>query len=214
MVGRAQSGQKRAQNYDVVRCTVLNVVQRESRDVDRKTYLTVAGSQRTWREIEVKDESGREFWVAGEVVYEARVGENIALVLDPRGREPLAMAHISDGTYVVHGSASPDAKEGKGVLATAFLIAVVAALPGLIIYFAILLTIAPEWTESASSQPLQYYPFFLIPPSIYAAVRLDRWGVARAKRVHGEIMDALRAAGVTGEGQTDRRPNQPPPVPV
>jgi hypothetical protein len=87
-----QRGQN-SRNYDLIRCTVFNVVQRESEEVDRKTNLTVVGSRRAWREIEVRDDNGREFWVAGEVVYDARVGDEVLLVFDPRGKEPLCLAN-------------------------------------------------------------------------------------------------------------------------
>lgn len=201
----AQTNQRNqiSRNYDVLRCTVLNVVQRESEEVDRKTNLTVLGSRRTWREIEVRDENGREFWVTGEVVYDARVGDEVLLVLDPRGKQPLCLANLSTSKVSMHSSADPTAENGKGVIAYAFLIALAAGIPGLLAYFAVLVTIFPSRTDADPGWALEYYPLFLLPLSIYAAVRLDRWAVARAKRVHTDVLEVLREADVKGLKATD-----------
>lgn len=182
--------------YNVVRCTVLNVVHCESEQVDRKTNLTVVGSRRAWREVEVRDDNGRDFWVTGEVVNSARVGDDVLLVFDPRGKEPVCLVDLSTGKVSMHSSADPNAEQGKGVLTYAFLIALAAAIPGLLAYFAVLVTIFPSRTDADPGWALTYYPLFLLPLSLYAAVRLDRWAVMRTKRVHAEVVEALTKAGV------------------
>jgi hypothetical protein len=187
-----------SRNYNVIRCTVRNVVQRESSEVDRKTNLTIAGSQRAWREIEVRDDTGQEFLVSGEVVYDARVGDNILLVHDLRGREPLCLANLSSGKMSMHSSADPNARPGKSVFAYAVLIALAAAIPGLFAYFAVLVTVFPDRTDADPGWALKFYPLFLLPLSLYAAVRLDRWAVARAKRIHREVAEVLSRADVDG----------------
>lgn len=137
---------------NVIRGVVLNVVERERHEVDSKTNLAIVGSTRRWREIEVRTAGDEDFWVSGEVVYGARTGDEIALVFDARGREPLALANLSDGNQFVHSSADSNAKEGKGVWAIAWLITVLGAIPGLLLFMMLFMIVLPSWTEQNTGQ--------------------------------------------------------------
>jgi hypothetical protein len=118
------------------------------------------------------------------------------MVFDDRSREPLCLANITDGTHTPHSSANPYAEEGKDVFSYSVIIALVGALPALLIYFAVLTAIAPTWTENNPEQVFKMFPLLLLPAAIYVAIRTDRWAVARAKRVYGEVIEALQSAGV------------------
>ena len=189
-----------------VRGIVTNIVMHERSAVNAKTGLTEAGSTRVWREIEVQQQDGNTFSTAGDVVHGANVGDEIALAIDRRDREPLVMVNMTRGTQFVDRTADPNVKGGKGVWATAVVIAGFGAIPGFIPFLMLFIAIFPSWTQENTGLVFNLFPFVLIPASIYAAVRLDRWAVARSKRVYGESIEALRASGVTVQ-------EEPPPLP-
>ncbi len=139
------------------------------------------------------------------MVYGARVDDDIALVIGPRGREPLCLANISTGKIVVHGSVDPNAQAGKGVFAVAFLMAVVSAIPGFIIFYMLVGTLISPFYQNGFEglfAPLaQIFPFILLPACWYVSNRMDQNMRSRAKRVYGEIQAALRAEGVVIEAE-------------
>lgn len=205
MTDRPQTSQQNTV-YKVIPCTVTDAVIHEQRKVDSRTGVAKFGA-RVWRELEIRRDDGQVFSVTGDVVNGAAVGDDIALVYDARGREPLCLANITRGTHVMHGSADPSMRKEAHVVAYAFLIAVVAAIPGCLLFFLPFVAMAPDWSDRHSTELLKAYPWVLIPASIYAAVRLDRWSVARAKRVHDEVVEALDKAGVPIRATPPRPPS-------
>jgi hypothetical protein len=189
---------KSANGIWVLRGKVTDIVERERTAVNNSTGVTEHRLQ--WRELTLKGKTREPDTVTGDVVYGASLGDDIALVIDPRGREPLCLANISTGKIVVHGSADPNAQAGKGVIAVAILMAVVGAIPGFIAFYMMVgLLISPfyhEHLEGLFNQLAKVFPFILLPLCWYASNRLDQNLRARAKRVYGEIQAALRAEGV------------------
>ena len=182
----------------VLKGKVTNVVDHERATVNNRTGATEHRTQ--WRELTLTTPSREADIVSGDVVYGAAVGDEIALVIDPRGREPLCLANISTGKIIVHGSVDPHASEGKGVFAVAFLLAVVAAIPGFFAVFMLAGVLISPFTQNNFDglfEPLlQVYPFILLPACWYVSSRWDQTLRARAKRVYGEIQAALHADGV------------------
>lgn len=135
----------------------------------------------------------------------AGLDDDIALVIDPRGREPLCLANISTGKIIVHGSVNPNAQVGKGVFAVAFLMAVVLAVPGFVIFYMLVGSlISPFYRngfEGLFAPLAQIFPFILLPACWYVSHRKDQTLRARAKCVYGEIQTALRAEGVIIEAE-------------
>lgn len=180
-----------------VRCKVLKVVERESEEIDSKTRLPILGSKRTWREILIQCDDGREHWITGEIVYGADVGDDIALVFDPRGREPLFLANISRGTHVEHGSIDQEAKASDSVFGLAVLFSCLGVIPAFIVLLFLFSAVVPGWAEQNAFELLKAAPLVSIPAAIYLAIRLDRKALARAKLVYGEVLEVLDRAGVT-----------------
>jgi len=177
-----------------VKGKVTNIVDKEIPILDHKTNR-VARFER-WREVTIMTQSKDPYIETGDVTYGAEFNDEIAFVLDPRGKEALGLANITRNCLFVHRSADPDAKEGFGVLPTAFLISVVAAIPGVFVYFYVIAIVFPNNIAAVMSESIKFYPFVLLPVSFYAATRLDRWAVQRARRVFGEIQATLRAEGI------------------
>lgn len=182
----------------VLKGKVTNIVERERTAVNNRTGVPEHSLQ--WRELTLKSTTRAPEIVSGDVVYGAGVGDDIALVIDPRGREPLCLANISTGRIVVHGSADPNAPAGKGVIAVAFLMAVVAAVPGFILFFMLVGTLLSPFYHQGFEElfdPLaRIFPFILLPACWFASNRLDQNLRVRAKHVYGEVQAALRAEGV------------------
>lgn len=182
----------------VLKGTVTNIVEHERTAVNNRTGPTEHRTQ--WRELTLKAPSREAEIVSGDVVYGAGVGDEIALVIDPRGHEPLCLANISTGKIIVHGSVDPNAPAGKGVFAVAFLIAVIAAIPGFLAIFMLVGVLVSLFTQNSFEglfEPLaKVYPFILLPACWYVSSRWDQTLHARAKRAYGEIQAALQAEGV------------------
>lgn len=182
----------------VLKGKVTNIVEHERTAVNNRTGATEHRTQ--WRELTLKAPSREADIVTGDVVYGAGLGDEIALVIDPRGREPLCLANISTGKIIVHGSVDPNAPAGKGVFAVAFLLAVVASIPGFLALFMLVGVLMGPFTQNSFEglfEPLaKVYPFILLPACWYVSGRWDKTLHARAKRVYGEIQAALRAEGV------------------
>lgn len=187
----------------VLKGKVTNIVEHERTAVNSRTGATEHRTQ--WRELTLKVPSREASIVSGDVVYGAGVGDEIALVIDPRGREPLCLANISTGKIIVHGSVDPNAPAGKGVFAVAFLIAVIAAIPGFLALFMLVGIMISPFTQNTFEglfEPLAtVYPFILLPACWYVSSRWDQTLRARAKRVYGEILAALQAEGVKIEAK-------------
>lgn len=115
--------------YKVIRGNVLDIVDRVEREVNRRTRRVERSRQ--WREMTLREVGGQEHTFVGEVLDRARQGDDVAVVWAPVGREPVGLANLSAQCLQLHGSADPDTPEGK--LSAAFLVAVIAALPGLLV---------------------------------------------------------------------------------
>ena len=183
--------------YQVIRGNVVDIVDRVERQVDRRTHRV--GRTRQWREMTLKDTVGQQHTFVGEVLEQARHGDDVAVVLAPVGREPVALANLTAQCLHLHGSADPDIPEGKGKLATATVIAFFGALPGLLVYYMFLVMLFPNMSDSMSAAALKFYPFVLLPTAWLLSVKLNAWAYERAKRTCAEVEQALIAAGITSE---------------
>ena len=181
--------------YQVIRGNVVDIVDRVEREVNRRTHRVER--KRQWREMTLREARGREHTFVGEVLDRARHGDDVAVVWAPVGREPVALANLTAQCLQLHGSADPDAPEGK--LSAALLVAVVGALPSLLVYYAILAVFFPNMSDSMSATALKFYPFVLVPAAWWISRRLTGWAQERAKRVSKEVEQALVAAGITSD---------------
>ena len=114
--------------YKVIRGNVVDIFERVEREVNRRTRRVERSRQ--WREMTLREVGGQEHTFVGEVLARARHGDDVAVVWAPVGRQPIVLANLTDRCLELHGSADPNTPEGK--LSTAFLVAVVGALPGLL----------------------------------------------------------------------------------
>ncbi len=183
--------------FQVIRGNVVNVIDRVEREVERRSRAV--RRTRQWREMTIKEDDGREHTYIGEVLDRVRHGDDVAVVLAPTGREPIALADLSGQFLQIHGSADPDTREGSARLSTAVIIAFFGALPGLFLYFAFLVVLFPEMDDSFSATALKFYPLILFPVSWWVSSKVTRWAHDRAKRMYGEVELALVAAGITSE---------------
>ena len=134
MLGSPKAKPKMPPGYRVIRGNVVDIVDRVEREVNRRTQRVERSRQ--WREMTLREAGGQEHTFVGEVLDRARHGDDVAVVWAPVGREPVALANLTAQCLQLHGSADPDTPKGK--LSTAFLVAVVGAVPGLLVYYAIL----------------------------------------------------------------------------
>lgn len=183
--------------YQVIRGNVVDIVDRVERDVNRRTHRVERTRQ--WREMTLREPNGQEHAFVGEVLDRARHGDDVAVVLAPRGREPIALADLTGQFLQLHGSANPDTPKSGGRLSAAFLIAFFGALPGLLIYYTFLVTLFLNMSDGMSAAALKFYPFVLLPVAWWASTKLTAWANERAKRVCAEVEQALVAAGITSE---------------
>ena len=181
--------------YKIIRGNVVDIVDRVEREVNRHTRRVERS--RKWREMTLRETGGQEHTFVGEVLDRARHGDDVAVVWAPVGREPVALANLTAQCLQLHGSADPDTPEGK--LSTAFLVAVVGALPGLLVYYAILAVFFPNLSDSMSATALKFYPFVLLPVAWWISARLTVWAQERAERISKEVEQALVAAGITSD---------------
>lgn len=195
MSGSPKSKLKLPPGYKVIRGNVVDIVDRVEREVNRRTRRVERS--RRWREMTLREAGGQEQTFVGEVLDRARHGDDVAVVWAPVGREPIALANLTAQCLQLHGSADPDTPEGK--LSTAFLVAVVGALPGLLVYYAILAVFFPNMSDSTSATALKFYPFVLLPAAWWISTRLTASAQERAKRVSKEVEQALVAAGITSD---------------
>lgn len=193
MSGSPKKKPKMPPGYKVIRGNVVEIVDRVEREVNRRTRRVERSRQ--WREMTLRETGGQEHTFVGEVLDRARHGDDVALVWAPVGREPVALANLTAQCLQLHGSADPDTPEGK--LSTAFLVAVVGALPGLLVYYAVLAVFFPNMSDSMSATALKSYTFVLLPAAWWISTRLTAWAQERAKRVSKEVERALVAAGIT-----------------
>jgi hypothetical protein len=173
----------------------LDIVDRVEREVNRRTRRVQRS--RKWREMTLREAGGQDHTLVGEVLDRARHGDDVAVVWAPVGREPVALANLTAQCLQLHGSADPDTPEGK--LSTVFLVAVVGALPGLLVYYAILAVFFTNMSDSMSATALKFYPFVLLPAAWWVSTRLTAWAQERAERVSKEVEQALVAAGITSD---------------
>jgi hypothetical protein len=195
MSGSPKNRPEMPPGYKVIRGNVVGIVDRVEREVNRRTRGVERSRQ--WREMALREAGGQEHTFVGEVLDRARHGDDVAVVWAPVGREPVALANLTAQCLQLHGSADPDAPEGK--LSTAFLVAVVGALPGLLVYYAILAVVFPNMSDSMSATVLKSYPFVLLPAAWWISTWLTAWAQERAERVSKEIERALVAAGITSD---------------
>ncbi|MEM9578831.1 MAG: hypothetical protein AAF999_17685 [Pseudomonadota bacterium] len=195
MPGSPNNKSKMPPGYKVIRGNVVVIVARIEREVNRRTRRVERSRQ--WREMTLREAGGQEHMFVGEVLDRARHGDDVAVVWAPVGREPVALANLTDQCLQLHGSADPDTPEGK--LSTAFLVAVAGALPGLLVYYAILAVFFPSMSDSMSATALKFYPFVLLPAAWWISTRMTAWAQKRAERVSKEVEQALVAAGITSE---------------
>ncbi len=195
MSGSPKNKSKMPPGYKVIRGTVMDIVDRVEREVNLRTRRVERSRQ--WREMTLREAGGQEHTFVGEVLDRARHGDDVAVVWAPVGREPVAMANLTAQCLQLHGSADPDAPEGK--LSTAFLVAVVGALPGLLVYYAILAVFVPNMSDSMSATALKFYPILLLPAAWWISTKFTGWALDRAERVSKEVEQALVAAGITSD---------------
>ena len=192
-----KSKPKMPPGYQVIRGIVVGMVDRVERDVNRRTQHVERSRQ--WREMTLREVDGQEHTFIGEVLDRAHHGDEVAVVWAPVGREPVALANLTGHCLQLHRSADPDTPEGK--FAAAFLVALIGALPGLIIYFAILTVLYPNMSASISATALKFYPFVLLPAAWWISKKLTIWAKERAERVSREVEQALVAAGITSDAK-------------
>ncbi len=195
MSGSPKKKPKMPPGYKVIRGNVVEIVDRVEREVNRRTRRVERSRQ--WREMTLRETGGQEHTFVGEVLDRARHGDDVAVVWAPVGREPVALANLTGQCLQLHGSADPDTPEGK--LSAAFLVAVVGALPGLLVYYAILAVFFPSMSDGMLATALKFYPFVLVPAAWWISRRLTGWAQERAKRVSKEVEQALVAAGITSD---------------
>ena len=195
MPGSPKSKPKMPPGYKVIRGNVVDVVDRVEREVNRRTRCVER--LRQWREMTLREAGGQEHRFVGEVLDRARHGDDVAVVWAPVGREPVALANLTAQCLQLHGSADPDTPEGKPP--AAMLVALIGALPGLLVYYAILAVLFPSMSDSMSATALKFYPFVLVPAAWWISTRLTAWAHERAERVSKEVEQALVAAGITSD---------------
>ncbi|MEJ6389830.1 hypothetical protein [Gymnodinialimonas ulvae] len=195
MSGSPKKKPKMPHGYKVIRGNVVDIVDRVEREVNRRTRRVERSRQ--WREMTLRETGGQEHTFVGEVLDRARHGDDVAVVWAPIGREPVALANLTAQCLQLHGSADPDTPEGK--LSTALLVAVVGALPGLLVYYAILAMFFSNLSDSMSATALKFYPLVLLPAAWWISTKLTGWAHDRAERVSKEVEQALVAAGITSE---------------
>ena len=195
MPGSPKNTPKMPPGYKVIRGNVVDIVDRVEREVNRRTRRVERSRQ--WREMTLREAGGQEHTFVGEVLDRARHGDDVAVVWAPVGREPVALANLTAQCLQLHGAADPDTPEGK--LSTTFLVAVVGALPGLLVYYAILAVFFPNMNDSMSATALKFYPFALLPAAWWISTRLTAWAQERAERLSKEVEQALVAAGITSD---------------
>jgi hypothetical protein len=195
MSGSPKKKPKMPPGYKVIRGNVVDIVDRVEREVNRRTRRVERSRQ--WREMTLREAGGRKHTFVGEVLDRARHGDDVAVVWAPVGREPIALANLSGRCLQLHGSADPDTPESK--LSAALLFALIGALPGLLVYYAILVVLFPNMSDSMSATALKLYPFVLLPAAWWISTKLANWAQERAKRVAMEVEQALVAAGVTSD---------------
>ena len=195
MPGSQKSKPKMPRGYSVIRGNVVDIVDRVEREVNRRTRRVER--LRRWREMTLREAGGQEHKFVGEVLDRARHGDDVAVVWAPVGREPVALANLTAQCLQLHGSADPDTPEGK--LSAAFSVAVVGALPGLLVYYAILAVFFPNMSDITSATALKFYPFVMLPTAWWISTRLTALAQERAERLSKEIEQALVAAGITSD---------------
>ena len=195
MSGSLESKLKMPPGYKVIRGNVVDIVDRVEREVNRRTRRVERSRQ--WREMTLREEGGQEHTFNGEVLDRARHGDDVAVVWAPVGREPVALANLTGQCLQLHGSADPDTPQGK--LSAAMLVALIGALPGLLVYYAILVVLFPNMSDGMSATALRFYPFVLLPATWWISTKLTNWAQERAERVSKEVEQALVAAGITSD---------------
>ncbi|MDW3221962.1 MAG: hypothetical protein R8G34_03600 [Paracoccaceae bacterium] len=195
MPGSPNSKLRMPPGYKVIRGSVVDIVDRVEREVSRRTRRVQLSRQ--WREMTLREADGREHTFVGEVLDRARHGDDVAVVLTPVGREPVALANLTGQCLQLHGAADPDTPEGK--MSATFLVALIGALPGILVYYAILAVLFPNMSDSMSATALKFYPFALLPAAWWISTKITRWAHDRAERVSKEVEQALVAAGITSD---------------
>ncbi|MEO9517546.1 MAG: hypothetical protein ABJH45_10175 [Paracoccaceae bacterium] len=181
--------------YSVIRGNVVDIVDRVEREVNRRNRRVERSRQ--WREMTLREAGGQEHTFVGEVLDRARHGDDVAVVWAPVGREPVALANLTGQCLQLHGSADPDTPEGK--LSAVVLVALIGALPGLLVYYTIMAVFFPNMSDSMSATALKFYPFVLLPAAWWISTKWTTWARERAERVSKEIEQALVAAGITSD---------------
>lgn len=197
MPGSSKSKSKMPPGYKVIRGNVVDIVDRVEREVNRRTRRVERSRQ--WREMTLRETGGQEHTFVGEVLDRARHGDDVAVVWASVGREPVALANLTDHCLQLHGSADPDMPAGK--LSTVLLVALIGAVPGLLVYYMFLAILFPDMSESMSAAALKFYPLALLPIAWWISSKLIAAAFDRAKRVSREVEQALVAAGITSQTQ-------------
>ena len=195
MSGSPKTKTKMPPGYKVIRGNVVDIVDRVEREVNGRTRRVERS--RRWREMTLREAGGQEHTFVGEVLDRARHGNDVAVVWASVGREPVALANLTGQCLQLHGSADPDTPEGK--LSSALLVALIGALPGLLVYYAILFVLFPNMSDSMSATALKFYPFVFLPAAWWISTKLTAWAQERAERVSKEVEHALVAAGITSD---------------
>ena len=99
------------------------------------------GSVTVWPELWVKEDSGREGLYSGSIMGNARPGHEVAVMIAPKGREPVALANLSTDQVFLQGSLDQD--QPGGWLPAIVLAGLIGAIPLLIIYLMVGDTILP-----------------------------------------------------------------------
>ena len=103
-----------------------------------------------WPELWVKEDSGQEGLYSGSIMGNARPGHEVAVMIAPKGREPVALANLSTDQVFLQGALDQD--QPSGWLSAIVLAGLIGAIPLLIIYLMVGDAILPLFELFSSSR--------------------------------------------------------------
>ncbi len=108
------------------------------------------GSVTVWPELWVKEDSGQEGLYSGSIMGNARPGHEVAVMLAPKGREPVALVNLSTDQVFLPGALDED--QPSGWLPAIVLAGLIGAIPLLIIYLMVGDTLLPLFELFSASR--------------------------------------------------------------
>ena len=167
-----------------------------------------SGVVTVWPELWVKDASGHEGRYVGSIMGNARPGHDVAVMIAPRGREPVALVNLS--TDQVFLQEALDQAQPSGWLPAIVLAALLGAIPLLIVYLMVGDTLMPlfEYFSTSRKEAMGTYfrtfPYVLFALAVATAVVL----IGRARKWIAQTLTAvdaeLLALGRNPEGRPIR----------